>query len=402
MGGVITGMRKLVKTKADVDFLRLNGIGADSLATQIEPKLLSRFSKGTLYGIKEGLNKYNKSIMIDLKDVMLKLYKVNLATSVTISLLQGSIEDAQIYFSASNLLKNINKSSFALLNINQEYVDALHKYKVKDQIIYDSFINNLEFLKEKSSYLGNVLMEYLPLVGLVGYNTFLESRGTTFVEDVYNALETFLEKCPKFEKLDFPNSGGEKGNLYDERLEVYKAHLEEMFSKYGAQRESNSAAVEEWKRRSVSKTVNTFKTIKALRVDMTSEYKSDVQEYINKTCKEFEEINKEFQHYKKENYKSFLVPNTTKRLIYDRLLELNGSGLIIVELHLTRKSKNRYSLKYVENIEDDEFFLGLSMKRVMVLDSKFKGYIDEVINEYNQSNPDPKRALFYYEFNLGW
>lgn len=136
MGGVITGMRKLVKTKADVDFLRLNGIGADALATQIGSKLLSRFSKGTLYGIKEGLNKYNKSIMIDLKDVMLKLYKVNLATSVTISLLHSSIEDAQIYFSASNLLKNINKSSFALLNINQEYVDALHKYKVKDQIIY--------------------------------------------------------------------------------------------------------------------------------------------------------------------------------------------------------------------------------------------------------------------------
>ena len=401
MGGVITGMRKLVKTKADVDFLRLNGIGADAVATQIGSKLLSRFSKGTLYGIKEGLNKYNKSIMIDLKDVMLKLYKVNLATSVTISLLHSSIEDAQIYFSASNLLKNINKSSFALLNINQEYVDALHKYKVKDQIIYDSFINNLEFLKEKSSYIGNVLMEYLPLVGLVGYNTFLESKGTTLVEDVYNALETFLEKCPKFEKLDFPNSGGDGGSLYDERLEVYKAHLEEMFSKYGIQRESNSAAVEEWKRRSVSKTVNNFKSVKALRVDMTNEYKSYVQEYINKACKGFEEIDKEFQQYTKENYKTYLTSNTAKRVMYDRLLELNGSGFIIVELHLTRKSRNGYALKYVENIEDDEFFLGLSMQRVMVLDSKFKGYIDEVINEYNQNNPDLKRALFYYEFNLG-
>lgn len=75
MGGVITGMRKLVKTKADVDFLRLNGIGADALATQIGSKLLSRFSKGTLYGIKEGLNKYNKSIMIDLRMLCLSFIR---------------------------------------------------------------------------------------------------------------------------------------------------------------------------------------------------------------------------------------------------------------------------------------------------------------------------------------
>ena len=396
-------MRNLIKTKSDITFLNMNGIDTDLGTISLGTKLLSRFSRGILYGSKEGLSKYNKEFLIRLKDSTFKLYKVNLAISLTMSLVRDRIdsEDVKVSFSVFNILNGICKSSMTLLRINKDYIDALYKYKVKDQIIYDAFMNNFEYLEERTRSLGVILVEYLPMVGLSGYNKFLESSGTSFIEDVYETLESFLEKCPKFYSIGFPNSGGENGELYGERREIYESHLKEMFRSNNIQEEDTTAAIKNWSERLNVKKVNTFKTIKALRVDLTNEYKEIVDKSIRDVQERFTEMQQDIQYHIDVKY---YIGSAVRRFLFSKLKTMGGTGILLAEVRLSKNSKKGYILKYVEKIENDEPFLGDSLIRATILDSSKLEYVQELVDKYNNSitdeKPESQRRLFYHEFKI--